>query len=108
MLIQQRRIRNLDRHLGFIEVGRPVVIGLSELDRHAQRLRQVGFPLPPELGTALLPPGLGPVSRFNAEGGWAIHKDRPKVTDYRQIEWTWQQWRGRDRDEMREIRDVPF
>lgn len=109
MRIQQRRIRNLKRHLLGIEQGDGVVIALLDPQRCQDRLEQIGFSAALSLGDAVLPARLGPVSRFNAEGRWKVHKDRPKETVYRQIEWTWEQWAGGGRTETHsKIVDVPY
>lgn len=53
-------------------------------------------------------PDFGPVSHFNAEGKQIIHKDRPKETAYRAIEWRWTEWHGQQRVEKTDFRDVPY
>lgn len=109
MLIQQRRVRNLDRHLGFLQPEQPVVIALTDLGRHRDTLARAGLPGVLQDGDAILPTPSGPVSRFNAEGRPIIHRDRPKETAYRQVEWTWKEFRGRnDFQEVSGIRDVPY
>jgi len=73
-------------------------------------LKKIGFEGIPEIGDTVLPSeDFGPVSRFNSSGGEIIHKDQKMETAYRQIEWHWQEWRGRyDREEMSSIVDVPY
>lgn len=60
------------------------------------------------LGEWGLPHSDGPVSEFNAEGHYQIHKDRPKEYRYiNTIEWEWKQWKGRGVTEtISEFRDV--
>jgi hypothetical protein len=85
------------------------MVGLSELGRHSQAITVAGLPAAFESGAAVLPRPRGPVSRYNAEGRWFIHRDQPKETVYRQVEWTRTEWRGRDSsEEVRDIRDVPY
>ncbi|PZQ45942.1 MAG: hypothetical protein DI556_21645 [Rhodovulum sulfidophilum] len=56
----------------------------------------------------MLPPPVGPVSRFNADGRWIVHRDLPKEERYiRTVSWRWKQWAGRDHTEEREeFRDI--
>jgi hypothetical protein len=73
------------------------------------RLREVGLGDGLTLGDSVLPARLGPVSRFNAEGRWEVHRDRPKETVTRQSEWTWEQWAGRGLTETHsKIVDIPY
>ena len=110
MVITGRRIRNLESRMGPIAAGQVVVIGLTDLDRFEPRMRQIGLPLDAPDGTTVLPAAVtGPISRYNAEGKWWIRRDQPMETAYRQVEWTWYEFRGRDnRVEMTGIKDVPY
>jgi len=99
MRIQQRRVRNLKKHLPGIDQGDRVVIALVDPRQRRDRLREIGLGDELTIGDAVLPARLGPVSRFNAEGRWEVHRDRPKETVTRQREWTWEQWAGRGRTE---------
>lgn len=109
MLITATRIRSLARHLGNIQPGTTVVPALVNLESHRAKLTELGFPDDLQAGESLLPPPSGPVSSFNAEGKFLIHKDQPMETAYRQVEWTRMEWRGRyDRVEVSDIRDVPY
>lgn len=108
MLITGHRIRKLPKHLQGITPGRPVVIGLADPTRLSDRLAAAGLPKNLDPGLRLLPSRVGPVSTFNAEGKWIVHKDRPK--EWRvvgQREWRWTEFRGRyDREEMVRIVDI--
>lgn len=109
MLITATRIRSLARHLSNIQPGTTVVPAIVNLESHRTKLREFGFPDDLQAGESLLPPASGPISSFNAEGKFLLHKDQPKETAYRQIEWTRMEWRGRyDRVEVSDIRDVPY
>jgi hypothetical protein len=88
------RLRSLKRHLDYVAPGAPVVIGLTDLTGHREGLLAAGFPAEPQPGVRLLPSAVGPVSTFNAEGGWEVHRDRPMETAYREINWEWQLWDG--------------
>lgn len=110
MIITGRRIRNLALHLGSIPEGQRIVLGVAGLDRFADQINQFGFPENPDDGTTVLPPpSFGPVSRFNAEGKYIIHRDQEKETVYRQVEWHWKEWNGRyETTERSKIVDVPY
>lgn len=94
VLIGSTRLRSLERHLHYVEADAPIVIGLSNLDAHPEQLAAAGFPAVLESGQRLLPAKVGPVSEFNAEGGWERHRDQPKETAYREFNWEWKQWDG--------------
>lgn len=110
MIVTGRRIRNLNRHLGALADGENIIIGLSDLDRFEDQLNQFGFSDDPTDGDTLLPPAtFGPVSRYNAEGRYIVHRDQPKETAYRQTEWHWEEWHGPyDRVARSKIVDVPY
>lgn len=110
MIIRKRRIRRVDKYLGIITPGTNIAIGLSDINRFIDMLRQCGFSQPLEIGETVLPDtSLGPVSRFNAEGKYIKHKDQPMETAYRMVEWHWTEFRGRyDTEEMTDWRDVPY
>jgi hypothetical protein len=59
-------------------------------------------------GETVLPAPIGPVSRFNAEGKWEVHKNQPKVSRYiRTVHWRWRQWAGRHQyEEHEDFRDI--
>lgn len=88
------RLRNLKRHLDYVAPGAPVAIGLTGLAEHADRLLRAGFSVEPQPGERLLPTAVGPVSAFNAEGDWEVHRDKPMETAYREINWEWKLWDG--------------
>jgi hypothetical protein len=110
MIVKGRRIRNVSRYLAPIQAGEKVVLCLAHPDRFTDKLVQAGFTRDLNEGEAVLPSEhLGPVCGYNAEGKYIVHKDQPMETAYRQIEWTWEEWRGRyDTEEMSRIVDVPY
>jgi len=110
LIIRKKRINNLKSNIGFVEEGTTIVVGITIREDHEQVLTRIGFSFPPNVGDTLLPPtSFGPVSKVNAEGKYIIHKDRPKETAYRQIEWTWEQWAGPyDTETQSRLVDVPY
>lgn len=110
MLITQRRIRSIRRHFRGVREGQAFALGVREVGRFNEQLVHAGFDLPLTQGATLLPaPVFGPVSRYNAEGKFIVHRDQPMETAYKMVQWTWKEWRGRDRtEEMTDFRDVPY
>lgn len=109
MIIRKRRIRSVGRNVRGVRRGDRVLVGLRDLPRFADRLREMGFSAAPDVGETILPAAIGPVGRFNAEGSYKKHKDQPKETAYRQAEWKWREFRGRyDTEEMSKIVEIPY
>jgi len=110
MIIKKKRIRNLESNLGFVEKGTTVAVGIRNPGRYQDILRKIGFTEPLNVGDSLLPSAsLGPVSKFNAEGKYIKHKDRPMETAYRIVEWHWEEYDGPyDRVERSRFVDVPY
>lgn len=109
MIIIGKRKRKLDNKLlSLIERGK-VIIGLAINEDIISSLFKIGFTESLNEGETVLPIYNGPISNFNSEGKYLIHKDQPMETAYRQREWTWEQWAGYHETETRtEIVDVPY
>lgn len=110
MLIQQKKIMNLEKHLGPITKGNKLIIAAPINSETQYLLTKIGFTDPPELGDTVLPsPKFGNISLFNSEGKDIVRRDLPKETAYRQVEWHWEEWRGYgETEEMSKIVDVPY
>lgn len=109
MLIRQTRVRSLKGKVARIKIGTDVVVGARLVPDLMPKLKRIGFPEDANVGDAVLPAGIGPVSRFNAHGMYIIHKDKPKETAYRTVEWHWKEFRGRyDTEDMSKLVDVPY
>jgi hypothetical protein len=109
LLIKQSRIRSLKGKLGRLRVGTDVVVGARLIPDLIPKLTRIGFSTGVNVGDAVLPTAVGPVSRFNANGGNIIHRDQPKETAYRTVEWHWKEFRGRyDFEENSKFVDVPY
>jgi hypothetical protein len=108
MLIRGSRIRSIARWFWAAQEGQVLVLGLTQLERFSSRLREVGFAATLNDGDTILPAAQGPVSMFNAEGAYLVHRDMPMETAYRQVEWSWTEWHGQDRIEQSRIVDVPY
>ncbi|MBD1905923.1 hypothetical protein NDI37_26875 [Funiculus sociatus GB2-A5] len=110
MIIKAKRIRNLELHFRWLPPGKRIVFGVSAIDRFQSLLTKIGFTDTLQIGESVLPPpAFGSISRFNALGKLIIHKDRPKETAYRMVEWHWQEWRGKNSsEEQSKLVDVPY
>lgn len=108
MLIQQKRIRTLERHLPEQYRNHELRVGVSEVQHHRDRLLRSGFSDQLTVGERVLPSKIGPVSRYNAEGKHVIRRDLDKETAYRQVEWHWTEFHGDERVERSDFRDVPY
>ena len=109
MIIRQTRILSLARHLGFLEDGASVKLGVRLDEESETMLQGLGFPAEWSEGLAVLPPAsFGPASRRNAEGDVIVHDNEPMETAYHQREWTRVEWRGPYREETTGIVDVPY
>jgi hypothetical protein len=98
-LIGSSRLRSLERHLHYVEPGAEVLIGLTDLSQLSEELAVAGFVSGPEAGMRVLPASRGPISRYNAEGRWEVHRDQPKETYYVSFTWEWKLWDGTWRSE---------
>ena len=108
MLIRKKRIRNAAPYLEALPPGarfRPAAIIDEAL---AGKLPSLGLQEQIEPGATVLPSEVGPVTRFNADGGWQVHHDQPKEPRYvRTVMWTWRQWAGRgETEEHHGLRDI--
>lgn len=108
MKINQKRIRNLERHLPATFQNRRINIGLTDLQRFGAKLNAIGFTKEFNNGETVLPSVIGPITRFNAEGKNIIRRDLPKETVYRQIEWHWTERHGDREVEQTDFRYVPY
>jgi hypothetical protein len=108
MRIQKTRILSLNNNLPGIAEGTELVFTVPLSEVSPLKLQRIGFS--PKLGTGekVLPSILGRISSRNAEGSIIKHKNKPMETCYRQREWRYKQWHGRDRREVTEIVNVPY
>lgn len=107
MLIQKKRFRNLN----FLnsQNGKRIRLGVIINQANYDTAQQIGFSSTLADGETILPSIVGPITRRNSEGYYQIHRDRPKETWYRTIEWSWKQWSGRgETEDMSDFVDVPY
>lgn len=109
MIIRKKRIRDGLKTIKGVAPGEEIYVSVRYNKDMDDRLKEVGFPLPMEPGTQILPIPIGPASRFNSMGKDIVHKDKPMETHYRQGYWTWTEFRGRyDRVEQSKVVDIPY
>lgn len=105
-----RKTRNIAKYVKHLQASELYMLGLELDDTIEKRLEKLGFAIPLVPGQRLLPPVRnGAACRRNAEGYNIIHRDQPMETAYRQVEWHWTQFVGRnDTEEKSKIVDVPY
>lgn len=108
MIIRKKHIRNVSTYIAGIALGsefRPIV---ELTDQHKKTLARIGFADPPRHSDTILPNIAGPISRYNANGKWEVHRDQPKEQRYvRTVRWRWKQWAGRGNfEEHEDFRDI--
>ncbi|MDD3262551.1 MAG: hypothetical protein PHR61_01785 [Candidatus Absconditabacteria bacterium] len=104
MLIKQKRIRGLSI-LSFLKKGNEVCFGFQINDSNEIKIKKLGL-LDIEDNINILPPIVGSVSTYNAEGKEEKQKHLPKETHYSEIYWTRHQWIGGGR--TREITEIAY
>lgn len=108
-MIRQGSIRSLGTHIRAFAAGDTAVAALRLDDNSRARLIEAGFREPIEAGQSVLPSAhLGRAAAFNAEGREIIHKDLPKETVYRSVEWTHEQWNGPYTETVTEVIERPY
>ncbi len=108
MRIAKKYIRRLEANIPRSQEGATLIASFPVDEARAGRLGLVGFTSEVEVGETVLPSVIGPATRYNAEGRVIVHRDRPKETLYQQVEWTWEEWHGRDRVERTEFRERAY
>lgn len=105
-----KAIRDIRKYLRLVNPKALYYLGLPRPAEHMAVLVELGFSSPPLVGERVLPPAnKGPSSKKNADGYEIVHRDRPKETAFRQMEWSWKEFRGRyDFEEKTDIVDVPY
>ncbi|EGR1400896.1 hypothetical protein D8X75_00010 [Vibrio cholerae] len=109
MIINKKRIRSVEKYFSSLKSGDSVVISVPFSDDISDRLIKSGFSDSLLSGETVLPSCMGAVTRFNSLGKYEIHRDQPKEIAFRQIEWTWKEYHGKNGHvERSEITDVSY
>lgn len=108
MFIKQKSVRTVRKYLSAIKSHEEFRVSVTITPEMKSLAERAGFSDDVRNGDTLLPNALGRVSRFNAEGKYIKRTDLPKEDRYiTTIEWTWEQWCGRDQTEtITESRDI--
>lgn len=85
MKITRKRIRTLGNYLVGLNNKDNFYVALTDLN-NLNRILRAGFNNPLNIGEQILPSAIGAKSKFNANGGFNIHRNQPKQTVYRQAE----------------------
>lgn len=109
MIINKKRIRNLGRYLNTIEQGKEIIISIPVNNLNKKLLESIGFTISLKSGETILPLTKGPISKFNANGKYDIHRDMPKETVYRLAEWTRTEYHGKNNPvEVTNTVEIPY
>jgi len=109
MILNKKYIRNLSLYLDSSYYDQKLIFGYKIDSLSDPLLKRLGFSSTPSIGDSILPSPVGPYSRYNAEGKFIVHRDKPMEKAYRQVEWHWNEWRGSDdTEEKSDIKDVEY
>lgn len=93
--LEQARINRLGRRFAHLNRHADIYVYLAS-ENMAEEFQSVGLDAAAEDGDAVLPPIVGSISFFNAEGSWIVHADQPKESRVvGQRIWRWREFRGR-------------
>ncbi|WP_323815672.1 hypothetical protein [Cellvibrio sp. NN19] len=109
MLINKKRIKSIGGYAKGLANDKPVIICVPL--KHIDLVSAVNCGFSPmfDFGETVLPSAKGSVARFNSQGKHIALKDLPKERVYRQGEWKWKQFCGRNEyEEMSKIVDIPY
>lgn len=96
MKITKKRIRTVENYLYEIKKDDNFSIGLIGLNGIEEKLISIGFTTELNIGETVLPKICGPISRFNADGGYIKRRDLPKEIYYISREWSWKDYQGKE------------
>lgn len=77
-MITQKRVSNLSNYLIGLSDGEEFIIGVRVEDIEPEVLEKIGFTQEMTTGTEILPAVVGMRSKYNANGDFIKHKDKPK------------------------------
>lgn len=100
-MINKKRIRNVSNYLYAIKDGEDFFVVKEAGDVSLKKMKRIGFSDGLINGAQVLPSIVGPVTRFNAKGGFYKFKNLPMETVYRSV--CVKDWHGNDH-----YVDVPY
>lgn len=105
-MINKKRIRKLNPYRASLPATDAVYVMSPNISE--TKLKRAGFGGDAADGQTILPPVVGKVTLFNAEGKQLVRRDMPMETAYRVVEWHWTERHGNEKVERSDFRDVPY
>jgi hypothetical protein len=100
LTIQGKRILSLNAHLPRDLSGKKIYVGVNADGLSKPIIESAGLSFPLVEGESILPPIVGPATRFNAKGRELLLREKPKEDRYRDVEFTRMEFHGDDRREV--------
>jgi hypothetical protein len=107
MFFSGKRVNKIDRYVKRADLRKRQYV-YHDTENEESAFSAVGLPANAAVGDTILPRILGPVSEFNADGKWLVHKDQPlEMRTIGQRIWRWREFRGRyDYEDKARIVDI--
>ncbi|EJG00376.1 hypothetical protein [Flavobacterium sp. F52] len=96
MKITKKRIMNIENSIAVIRNDEEFHIAFKGFNDNLARIQEIGFSQNPQIGEQILPLGVGPISRFNANGKFLIKRNEEKETYYIERLWKWKDFQGNE------------
>ncbi|APC39645.1 hypothetical protein [Clostridium estertheticum] len=96
MIINGKRIRNIDKYLSEFQEGEHLYIGLQNVEMYCDEVRKYGLLGDLSEKYAFLPRPIKSVTNFNANGRWVIDKSVPREDRTFESEYHIVDWHGND------------
>lgn len=106
--IQQKRVLNIASYLPQEFQEKDILVGVLGSQITKDQVLRTGLSWPLVVGETIVPPIIGPITRFNAQGKEVPQRDKPKETHYRDMEFTRHEWHGKDRVEVTDCVWIPY
>lgn len=108
MLIKKKSIRTVERYINSVKSSQAIKLVVKVTPEQRGLVRRAGFSSMPQNGETILPAAVGITSKYNSNGKYLLHYDRPKEDRYiTTIEWSWEQWCGKNQTKtVTEYRDI--
>lgn len=99
MKIIKTRIRSVDNYLSNLRPNEEFYISFGDTNTQLMRLLEIGFSEQLEIGNKILPAIVGGVTKFNANGKFIVHNDRPKEPYTMERFWRRRDYQGNEIEE---------
>lgn len=94
-MVDKKSVRSLDKYEAVLTKFPSCRLSVP-LPLHDDVLALLELSSQPEVGDSFLPPAVGKVTEFNANGRIIIRKDLPKITETRASWRRWEDWHGQE------------